>query len=471
MSTTKTASSATSTSSKLKAPHKISGKEIWVMTWPQLLMMLFQFLVGFTDVWVAGRIGPDIQASLTLVTQCFYFFMIIGVSMANASVAGMSQSLGAKKPWRAKRYLGMVIMLGCIFCFLTVSIGYTGRRGIMFLLNVPDDILPLVLRLWAIFIITLPTQFAAVFSSAAFRAHKKVYIPLYSAAVVFIVNLLLDFGLGLGRFGLPRLEAEGLALATFFASAAGASFNIYMLMRLGYLSARSFPPLRWYKKAIRYFAKVALPAGGMQFSWQLGYMVLMSITSAMPLESVNIVAGLGNGMKIESILFLPAVAFSMTGSVLVGHSLGAGNKAEAKRVGLRVLIAACLCMSVVAALLWPFVGYIAAQMSPESIRVQEISVSYIKYNLFSTPFTIGSMVLGGILTGAGATMYPFIIYSCATWLVRLPLAYFLGHVYWQSADGIFVSMLVSQVIQCAVIYYIFSRCDWTRFALNAAKLH
>lgn len=40
----------------------VSASEILRLTFPQLLMMCFQLLVGLTDVWVAGKIHRDVQA-------------------------------------------------------------------------------------------------------------------------------------------------------------------------------------------------------------------------------------------------------------------------------------------------------------------------------------------------------------------------------------------------------------------------
>ncbi len=447
---------------------KVSSREIWMLTWPQIVMMLFQFMVGATDVWVAGRISPQVQASLGLVTQLFFFLQVIGIAIATASVAAMSQSLGARRALRAKRYLGLIFNLGSIICVITLLFGYFGGGGLMRLMQVPGDILALTDSLWTIFLITIPAQYATAFSSAAFRAHKNVWVPMYTAMVVFAVNVLLDFGLGLGRFGMPNLGAPGLALATFASVLAGALFNLYALRRIGLLSRRSFAPLRWQKKAARYLFKVALPAGGMQFSWQLGYLMLLSITAGIPWDSVNTLAGMNAGMRIESILFLPAFAFSSTGSVLVGHYLGAGQKAEAKKVGLRVLGAACGLMSALALIMWPFAGHLAAFMAPDP-GAQVHALRYIQFNLASTPFTIGSMVLGGILGGAGATIYTFVVYGCATWFIRLPLAWFFGYRLWQSSSGIFFAMPVSQFFQATIILFIFLKCDWARFAMRSQK--
>jgi MATE family multidrug resistance protein len=279
------------------------------------------------------------------------------------------------------------------------------------------------------------------------------------------VNIFLNLGLGLGWFGLPRMEARGLALAVFAASLAGAAFNLYCLRRAGLLSRLAFAPARWQKKAAGYLAKVALPAGGMQFSWQFGYIMLLSLTAGIPWDSVHTLAGMNTGLRVEAILFLPAFAFSSTGAVLVGRCLGAGQKNEARKTGLRVLAAGCAAMSALALCLWPFVDELAAFMAPDP-AVQIHVVRYMLFNLVSTPFGVASMILGGILGGAGATLYTFVVFSVSIWLIRLPLAWYMGYKVWESSSGIFLAMPVSQCAQAAAILLVFLKCDWTRFALK-----
>jgi MATE family multidrug resistance protein len=306
------------------------------------------------------------------------------------------------------------------------------------------------------------------FAGASFRAGKKMTIPLYTGMVVCAIKLILDLTLGLGYGGAPNLGVDGLALATLISTSGGAVFSFYMLKRNKYLTRHSFAPLRWQRRAARYLTRVAVPAGANMFSWQLGYLVLISITASLPVDGVNALAGLATGMRIESVLFLPAIAFSMTGTVMIGHCLGNGNKLEAKKTGLKVLLAACVSMSLMALLLWPFVEPVSAFMSP-SAAVLPHTIAYTSINLCSIPFSVGSMTMSGLFTGAGATIYPFIVYGASTWLVRLPLAWSFGHIVWQSSTGVFLSMPISQIVQFSIILYIFVRCDWTRFSMYNHK--
>ncbi len=50
---------------------------IWQISWPMLLIMIFNFLVGMTDIYVAGFIGPEVQAVVGFVSQLFFLNIII----------------------------------------------------------------------------------------------------------------------------------------------------------------------------------------------------------------------------------------------------------------------------------------------------------------------------------------------------------------------------------------------------------
>lgn len=443
----------------------VSSGEIWRLVWPQFLMMCFQFLVGLTDVWVAGKIHRDVQAVLGIITQCQFILLIVGTAMANASVAVMSQSLGANLPDRARRYAGLVLKIGLAFSLTALLLALLFRRRILSLLRVPAEILPLAEDFWLVFLIALPSYYLLSLTGAMFRARKSVYIPLLTAAMAFVINAVASTGFGLGYWGLPALGARGIAWASFVSVTSMAAFNLLVLIRRGVITKQSFAPWFWEKRALPYLIKVAVPAGATQVSWQLGYLVLFGVTASLPYNSIDALAGMTAGMRVESILFLPAVAFNMTAATLVGHCLGAGNAAAAKGVSLRILLGGALFMSLAALCLWPFLKYVAAFIAPD-LGAQGNALIYLRYNLLATPFSVISMCLAGTMIGAGAAVYSFIVFGAAIWAVRLPFAWLFGHVVWQTSEGVFMGMFISQVFQAGVMLYIFQTRDWARFAMN-----
>ena len=102
-------------------------------------------------------------------------------------------------------------------------------------------------------------------------------------------------------------------------------------------------------------------------------------------------------------------------------------------------------------------------------EVQAEAIRYLAWNMAATPPLLAAMILGGAFVGAGATMYQAVIFGSAAWLVRVPLAYLLGHVVLQSAQGVWMAMFVSVLVQCATMLYFYHCRDWYRFTLRKSR--
>lgn len=437
---------------------------IWHLTWPQGIMLLCQFVIGVTDVWTGGRIGPEVQASIGLITQCQMMFMALAMAAVSGAVASISQSLGAGQTLRARRYVGLVVLGGIGIGCLIAALAYLYRAPFLVLVQTPDSLLSVASLFLGAYLWSLPGQYMLTIGAAVFRAAKSVIKPLYVTISTAVLNIFGDLAFGLGWWGFPAYGAAGVAWATFASVTAGAVIMLFLLIHERLFTKESFPRWRWVRVGSPYLLKVAGPALGTSFLWQSGYLVLFIITASLPFHSVTALAGLTAGMRVESFLFLPAVAFNMTASVLVGHALGAGNREEARRVIMTILTLSCVGMSLVGACLWPWRQELAGLLAPDASVMKE-TANYLTYNILSVPFTVASVVLAGALNGAGATIYPMVAFSVAVWLVRLPTAWFFGHIVWQDASGVYLSMLVSQIVQSSSLLWVVLRCDWTRFAM------
>lgn len=431
-----------------------------------MLMMYLHFCIGFTDVWVAGQLGAAVQAAFGLAMQCVVFLLLVSNALSSGGIAAVSQSMGGGMHRRARRYIYLIIVASFAIGITISVLGHFLQGGLFTLLMVPAEILPITEEYWSVSLITLPANYVFGCTGVMFRATRHVLPPLFVMAFVCTLNVIGDLGFGLGYFGLPAYGYMGIAWTTFGCVLLGAVINMTLLARLGYLRRADFPQWRWVRRAMRYLLKVALPSAASQVVWNSGYLMLFAIVASLPQDSVSALAGLAGGMRAESLIFLPALAFNMTASVLVGNLLGARNKPEAQRIALVVCGCGCAFISVVALCLWPFIADIAALLSTDTAAQAQI-MSYLRYNLVSTPFTAASMILGGVMTGAGATHYNLIIYGSSFWLVRLPVAWLFGHVIWLDASGVFLGMLASQVVQSLIMFYVLLKRDWTRFAMNA----
>jgi Na+-driven multidrug efflux pump len=291
-----------------------------------------------------------------------------------------------------------------------------------------------------------------------------VMLPLASMVLVCLVNAWLDLGLGLGWWGMPEWGYLGVAWSTFWSVTGGLALNLILMRRAGLLYSGAWPPMRWVRRAWAYMFKVAWPSGLMQVLWHTGYLVVLAIVGGLPFGAVAALAGFATGARIESGVVLPAFAFNLSASIMVGHALGAGRPREAKRMGYRIWALGAGIMSLLTIGLWPCLAYLAGLFTTDA-AVAAQTVSYLRYNLLAVPFTTTTMIMAGALTGAGATMYTMAIFGLAIWGVRLPVAWWLGIKVWGSADGVWLSMLVSQIFQALVLLAVFQFKNWAKFSM------
>lgn len=443
-----------------RAPYRT----IWNLAWPQIIMMVFHFFIGLTDVWVAGHINREVQASLGIISQSLFFLLVVAMAVANGAVAAISQSMGAGLHKRVKRYVGLCLILAAIMGGAFLILGLPFKNMLLAALQVPPEMRPITEYFLTVYLLLLPPYYMLIITNAIFRARKQVMYPLYSMMLVTLLNTILDLGLGLGWFGMPNIGFKGLAWATFGSVAAGAILNVSILARQGLLRLDSFAPLRWMKRALPYLAKVAWPSGLMQIVWHSGYLVLYAITASLPWNAINALAGMAIGLRIEALLFLPAFAFNMTASILIGHYLGAQQPNEAKKFGYRILILGLVSITLFSVVVWQFITPWVHLLTRDA-DVAAQAICYLKWNMLAIPFTLTSMIMAGALNGAGATLYNMFIMGSATWLVRLPLAYALGHGVMESAEGIWIAMFCSQIVQSLTLVYFYTFKNWQRFAM------
>lgn len=454
-----------------RAPASVrtaTWRDIWSLAWPQTLLMFCNFLIGFVDVWVAGRIGSDVQASMGMINQLLFFFLVVATAVANGSVAAISQSMGAGLPRRALRYTGLVLETGLLMGLAIFVLGKLIDDSLLALLQVPDSLRPITGYFLNVYLLLLPVYYLFLITHAAFRAQRMVFVPLFSGIVTALVNTVADLGLGLGMWGLPNLGYQGVAWATFFSVSCGTLFNLFVLRRKGLLRRESFAPWCWIRRAWPYLFRVAWPGGLMQIVWQSAYLALFAVAGSLPRENVAALAGMSAGMRVEAGLFLPGFAFNMTASILVGEYLGAGRPDLAKRAAYRILGVGVVALTLVSLGVWLVMEPLTAFVAPEP-AVQTQAMGYLRWNLLAIPFTLTSMILAGALAGAGATIYNLLAFGSAAWLVRIPTAYVLGHHVLGDSSGVWISMFASQVFQSSLALGIFHFRDWSRFAMRRRK--
>ncbi len=429
-----------------------------------LLIMIFNFLVGMTDIYVAGFIGPEVQAVVGFVSQLFFLNIIIANAVSIATIALLARSIGAGDFDGAVKIARQSLIFGILAALAIMIAGLAFPREIVAIAGFPENIWSIAERFIRIFALSLGPNYILIISNAVFRASGEVKKVLVTMFLVSAVNIIGNFVLVFGIPPFPKMGYIGIALSTALAVTAGMIIN-FILFAFSRWRAIYKAPAEVSGETIKKIISLSWPAALLQAAWNAGSILLYNILGRLGSISITALAALTNGLRIEAIIYLPAYALNMAAAVLVGQNLGAKNAARAEEVGWKIVSSGIALISVMAIIIFIWAETFASIVTSNPSVLKE-TVRYLRFNMVSEPFMALSSILGGGLQGAGDTRGTMRIIIIAMWVIRLPLAYLLALGLGFGAKGVWTAMVISMVIQGILMAHRFRHGLWKGITLE-----
>jgi MATE family multidrug resistance protein len=200
--------------------------KIWQVSWPMLLIMIFNFFVGFADIYVAGFINPEVQAAIGFVSQLYFLIIIIANAISIGTLAMVSRAVGSNNFTRAVEITRQSLILSSLIAMGLMISGLIFNKAIISLAGFPLKIRDISEDFFRIFALALGPNYILIISNAIFRASGEVKKPLFTMFLVSVVNILGDFALVFGIFPFPRMGYIGIALSTALSVTIGMGINL-----------------------------------------------------------------------------------------------------------------------------------------------------------------------------------------------------------------------------------------------------
>jgi multidrug resistance protein, MATE family len=441
---------------------------IWKLSWPLLLIMIFSFLVGITDVYVAGLISSDVQAAVGFITQIYFLVVIVANAIAIGTSALISRAIGAGEAGKAVETARQSLIMGSLISLIFTAACLLFYREIISLAGFPAQITEIAETFLKIFSFALGPTYILTILNAVFRASAEVIKPLLSMLILSLANIFLDFFLVFGIPPFPQLGYAGIAWATVLSILLGTLVN---LLFLGF--SRSWRPVYarpWSLsfQTILVIFNIGWPAASLQIVWNMTSISLFSILGQLKEASIVALAALSNGLRIEAIIYLPAFALNMAASVAIGQNLGAGDPDRGERMCWKIALVGMGITSTMALAIFVWAERLAAMLTGEPLVIAE-TARYLRFNMLSEPFMALGSILGGSLQGAGDTKGTMWVIMISMWAIRLPLASLLSLVMDFGAVGVWAAMVISMICQGIMMVWWFRRGKWKNLKLMDKK--
>ncbi len=394
--------------------------------------------MGVIDTLLAGNLGTDVLAAVTIGTQIWVLAMLLvfGLLLALTPITAQLDGAGRRAEVGAlfRQGLWLALAIG-----LTLAALLPAATALLGLLGVDPAIVPEARRFVAAIAWGLP-PFAVAVACAKLSDGLSLTKPsMYFNGLALAILLPVAWVLMYGKFGLPRLGAAGAGYAHAIALWLQAiAFMAYVARRARYREAGPFVRFEWpVPRAQAMLLKVGAPmavALFMEGSLFVVVALLVGRLGEIPTGAHAI------ALNVASLTFMLPLGVALATTVRVGNAVGRRDPpgiAWAALGGLALVLATqAFSVTLMVVLPRPIAGLYSNDLAVISLAVTLLAFAAI------FQFSDGVQTLAaGALRGLNDTAVPALYTIVAYWGVGLPVSWWLGFEAGLGAPGLWVGLI------------------------------
>lgn len=419
---------------------KLKSKLINI-TWPILIESILFSLLGGIDTIMIGRYSDSAVAAVGISNQLLWMInLMFGIITAGTTIL-LAQYIGAKSDKKnIVQLCGVSIGVNTIVGII-VSLGMlVGGKVLFGILNTPDELLPLGIQYMKIVGGFLFIQAIAMTFTAILRAHSLTKVCMNATIVMNIINVILNYLLIFGKFGLPEMGVAGAALGTTISKLIGTLLlakPVYNLV-MHKFKLSMFTPFP--TNHLINILKIGIPSAAEQISYNLSQLAITSFINMISIESM---AAKSYITTIICYTYIFSVAVGQGGSILIGQLVGKGENDKAYALCVytlkRAMVVSVLISGGILLFGKPLFGLLTSNKEIISIIMTVLIIDFLL-----EPGRTVNIVGINALRAAGDVKFPVYIGIFSMWTFGVALAYFFGVYLGWGLPGIWLAFTLDE---------------------------
>ncbi|MFL0269972.1 MATE family efflux transporter [Candidatus Clostridium radicumherbarum] len=444
--------------SELRTKFKLTSdlKKIFALSWPVMLGMILQSLLGTVDMIFISRLGTNELAAASLGLTTINVVFVLSTLVSAGTIALVTRSYGEGNMDKVRLYSSESFLLSAIIGGVLSIVCFAFTKPLIIILYKPDAAI-LELSYNYISILFLGTIF--VFLNSALRTIMQALGDTRTPLYVFGASNILNMVLAPLLIFIFKLGIRGAALAAVLSSIFSfVSINYFLIKKLyeGRISI-FLKRMRLEVKSSKKIFKIGGWACLQQLARPLTGMLMVRLVYQVGGKDAS--AGFGAGGNVFNYTFIFLVGLSTAIAIMVGQSLGRGDKEACDNIireGMKLAVINMLIFSL------PYFIFpdLMMKLFTNDINVISEGVHYLRIVYLGVIFVIFPTIYGGVFQGAGDTFPPMISSITANVILKLPLAYLLALGFNMGTNGVWTSIGLSVVIEAVIIIFYFNKGKW-----------
>jgi len=388
---------------------------------PVAAVQLGIMAMGVTDTIMVGHVSPAALASTALGNLYFFIAGIFGQGTLMALDPVVSQAVGARDDEAITRALQRGLLLALALTIVTCAT-FIPVRAVLALLDQPAEVIPDAATYVHVAIPGVFPFYAFIVFRQSLQALGRVAPVLWTVLAANLLNAGLNWVFIFGNLGSPPMGVGGSSLATSISRWAMA---LVLLAIAGNDIRHRLKPWRAESGSIAplmRMLRLGIPIG---LQYLLEYGAFAAAALLMGVLGTTQMAAHQIAINLASFTFMVPLGVSTATAVMVGHAIGAGDEAQARRSAIAGIMSGTAFMVLSALAFRLFPGALARAYTGDA-TVVALAATLIPIAGVFQVFDGVQAVAAGVLRGIGDTHAPAIINVVGFWLIGLPVSWWLA---------------------------------------------
>lgn len=398
------------------------SRQLTSLAGPIFIETLLVMMLGAVDTFMLSRHSDNSVAAVGVVNQLMNLvFLLFEVISLGTSIL-CSQYIGAKRRDKVIQVVGISLLFNLISGLIVSVCLYLFAGNFLSMMGLRPDLMSEGLPYMKIVGGFAFFQAISLSLSASLRSADKAKYPMYVAVVVNILNIIGNYTLIFGKFGMPALGVEGAAISTSVCRCASVILLFIILLKkhIPSFPKELFRPFPWIE--LKNLLKIGIPSAGEHMSYSLSQVVIAYFINMISNEAL---ATRTYVVNIVMFTYIFALSLAQGGAILIGHLVGMKKIRAAYTIGKRVMRVG-VAFSVTLSLLVAIFGKTILSMLTSDTWIISTGAVILWIEILLENGRALNFFGVNALRSAGDIYFPVVIGIIVMWGVQVVGSYLLG---------------------------------------------
>jgi putative MATE family efflux protein len=425
---------------------------------PIFIETLLIMMLGAVDTVMLSQYSDNSVAAVGVVNQLIMFaFLIFEVINIGTSVL-CSQYLGARMHKNMVQVVGVSLILNLAFGLFVSAILHYGATSLLSMMGLRPELMEYGVSYMKIVGAFAFFQAISLTISASLRSANKAVYPMMVTVVVNILNIIGNYSLIFGKFGMPALGVEGAAISTAFARGVSMVILFVILFRkhIPRFPLSYFCPFPFVE--LKNLLKIGIPSAGENMSYSFSQVVLTYFINMLGNEAL---ATRTYVVNIVMFVYLFAIAMAQGGAICIGHLVGERKIHAAYLLGKYVMRISIL-VSLVLSCIWALMGHTLFSWLTDNPEIIRLGTIILFIDVILEVGRAINIYATNALRATGDVNYPFYVGFVVQWSVAVGCGFLFGIHWGWGLVGMWCAFVLDENLRGIIFVQRWNSLKWTK---------